>query len=125
MMNCFKQNKITMLNVWATWCGPCKGELEGLGDMNRRYAGKGVAVVGLCTDGDEKLEDCKKLLADNNVDYLNLLPFEGFQEVIPIPCYPVSYFVDSEGTILAAPIKGAPADMSKYEEYIDELLVEE
>ena len=70
-------------------------------------------------------EQSEKLLADNNVDYLNLLSFEGFREVIPIPCYPVSYFVDSEGTILAAPVQGAPADMSKYEEYIDELLEKE
>lgn len=120
----FAQNKITMLNVWATWCGPCKGELRGLGEMNRSYAGKGVAVVGLCADADTNLEECKKLLAENEVDYLNLLPFEGYEGTIPIPCYPVSYYVDSEGTIIAPPMEGAPADMSTYEEYIDELLEE-
>lgn len=120
----FAQNKITMLNVWATWCGPCKGELRGLGEMNRSYAGKGVAVVGLCADADTNLEECKKLLAENEVDYLNLLPFEGYEGTIPIPRYPVSYFVDSEGTIIAPPMEGAPADMSTYEEYIDELLEE-
>jgi thiol-disulfide isomerase/thioredoxin len=32
----FAQHKVTMLNVWATWCGPCKGELQELGEINRR-----------------------------------------------------------------------------------------
>ena len=118
----FAQNKVTMINVWATWCGPCKSELKALGDMHRRYAEKKAAVVGLCVDADESAEECRNLIAENGIDYLNLLPFEGYEGVIPIPCYPVSYFVDSEGTILAPPVKGAPNDIRTYEEILDELL---
>ena len=121
----FAQNKLTMINVWATWCNPCKGELSGLAEINRKYADKGFAIVGLCSDADEALEECKSLIAENNVDYLNLLPFEGFREMIPVLCYPISYFVDSEGTIVAAPVIGASADIAQYEDYINELLKEE
>ena len=45
--------------------------------------------------------------------------------MIPVMGYPISYFVDSEGTIVAAPVIGAPADIARYEDYITELIQEE
>ena len=40
----FAQHKITMVNIWATWCGNCVNELTELAEMNRRLADKNVAV---------------------------------------------------------------------------------
>lgn len=50
----FAPHELTMVNIWTTWCGPCKGELAGLGQMNRRLAEKDAAVEGamvqFCSD---------------------------------------------------------------------------
>ena len=75
----FGEHKITMVNVWGTWCGPCKGELAGLGEMNRGLADKNCAVIGIIEDGleDGKVEVARGLLEENNVDYLNLIPQAG------------------------------------------------
>lgn len=118
----FKQNRITMLNVWATWCHYCVEEMAGLAEMNRRLAEKNVAVVGLCTDADELLDTCKDILRENQVDYINLLPFDGMYELLDVSAFPTSFFIDSEGKVLTEPFVGAPADMSTYEEVIDQLL---
>ena len=123
----FAEHKITMVNVWGTWCGPCKGELAGLGEMNRGLADKNCAVIGIIEDGleDGKVEVARGLLEENNVDYLNLIPQEGLLESLDIQGFPSSYFVDSEGTILAPPVVGAPSDMSSYEEVFNALLAGE
>ena len=118
----FKENDLTMINIWATWCGPCINELKGLGEMHRRLAEKNAAVIGLCADADTELDECKSLLKENNVDYLNILPFDGMDDALAITAYPTSFFVDSSGKILSAPMVGAPEDMSKYENFIDGLL---
>ncbi len=118
----FAEHEITMVNVWATWCGPCTGELRELGEMHRRYAEKNVALVGICQDADESLDTCKELLDENGVDYLNVMPFDGMLETLKIEGFPTSFFVNSSGEILALPFTGAPADMSSYEEIIDSLL---
>ncbi len=118
----FAAHEITMLNIWATWCGPCVGELEALGEMHRRLAEKDVAVVGICFDADEELETCKALLAQKRVDYLNLLPFADMDETLGIEAVPTSFFVGRDGRILAAPFVGAPRDMSSYEDIISALL---
>lgn len=92
----FKENEITMVNIWATWCDPCKGELAGLNEMNDRLAENNVAVIGICLDADTELDTCRSLIRENGVEYLKLLPFEG-----------------------------APMEMSAYEEVINSLLEKE
>ncbi len=116
----FSQNEITMVNVWATWCGACVGELADLEKINSNLAAKNCAIVGLVGDGDTKLEEAKKLIADNGVTYLNVMPWEGWNDTIQMAGWPASFFVDKNGTILGTPIVGANVD--KYESHIDELL---
>ena len=117
----FAAHAVTMVNIWATWCGPCKAEMPELGDLARRIEaeGKDAAIVGICNDADEELEACKEILAERNVEYLNLLPFENMDEQLYLSTLPTTLFVNRDGIILLAPIEGVPSDLSKYEQLID------
>ena len=119
----FKDHKITMVNLWATWCHNCVDEMTGLGEMARSLADKNVAVVGICMDADDQLEQCRKILKEHKVDYLNLMPVENLEELLEWQgSLPTSYFFDSEGKLLCMPFRGAPRTMDAYEEVIDDLL---
>ena len=119
----FKDHEITMVNLWATWCHNCVGEMAGLGEMAKSLADKNVAVVGICMDADDQLEQCRAILKEHNVDYLNLMPVEGLEELLEWQgSLPTSYFFDSEGKLLCMPFRGAPRTMDAYEEVIDGLL---
>ena len=119
----FKGHDITMVNLWATWCHNCVDEMTGLGDMARSLADKNVAVVGICMDADDQLKECKAILKEHKVDYLNLMPVEGLEELLEWQgSLPTSYFFDSEGKLLCMPFRGAPRTMDAYEEVIDGLL---
>ena len=118
----FKENKVTMINIWGTWCHFCVEEMEELGELHRRLADKGAAIIGICEDAASKMDECRQILEENNVDYLNLLPFEGWKEALPVTGFPTTYFVDSEGRILGSPITGKPEDIAEYENKIDEYL---
>ena len=43
-------NKVTMLNFWGTFCGPCIMEMPGLGDLERKYKDQGFEILGLTVD---------------------------------------------------------------------------
>ncbi|MBQ8075718.1 MAG: TlpA family protein disulfide reductase [Oscillospiraceae bacterium] len=120
----FAAHKITMLNIWATWCGPCKAEMEELGEIDRRLAeeGKDAVIVGICDDAGENPEGCKEILAEKKDDYLNILPYDGMLEELGITSIPTTIFVDSKGTILTNALSGVPEDISLYEVIIDALL---
>jgi thiol-disulfide isomerase/thioredoxin len=45
--------KIQVVNLWATWCGPCRQEIPHLIELSKEYKSKGVEVIGLTTDDPE------------------------------------------------------------------------
>jgi thiol-disulfide isomerase/thioredoxin len=46
------KGRVLVVDVWATWCGPCKMVIPHLIDLQSRFGGKGVSVLGLNSDGD-------------------------------------------------------------------------
>jgi thiol-disulfide isomerase/thioredoxin len=59
------KGKVVVLNIWATWCGPCKTEMPTLAKLAQAYAGKPVAVVAVSIDKPDALEAAKAFIAAN------------------------------------------------------------
>ncbi|PYS84081.1 MAG: hypothetical protein DMF67_06120 [Acidobacteria bacterium] len=64
------KDKVVVLDLWATWCNPCRAEIPHLVDLSKEYGGKGVQVVGLTTESPqtdtEKVRDFAK---EMNINY--------------------------------------------------------
>ncbi len=118
----FGAHEYTMLNIWSTGCGPCKGELGELAEINDRVADLDCAVVGILADGDsdEAVEEARGLFAENGVTYLNIKAFDSLFDDLVIVGFPTSIFVDRNGTIVRDPIIGAAVD--EYEDAFQSLL---
>ena len=117
----FKDSKITMINLWATWCGPCVKEMPDLAKLSREYEKKGCRIIGICLDGAEEKDEAIQILKDNGVEYLNLIAPDNIDDVLPSRVIPTTYFVDSEGAILVnPPVQGAAVEA--YPEILDDLL---
>ena len=119
-----------MVNCWASWCGPCVGELAELVETNKRLAESDCAIIGILTDGDdeEALKVGMQHMEENGVDYPVLIPNDDVRASFNVRAYPTTYFVNREGVILCAPMEGAPADLSapnEYEKIIASLLAGE
>ena len=103
----FAGSDVTMINVWATWCPPCKAELPDLAKLNTQFAEKNCQIIGLCLDAEDALQTAQQLVKDSG--YVNLVgkmtaDFDWAQSCTAIP---TSFFVDSKGKILIDPIVGA------------------
>lgn len=122
----FAQNKVTMINIWATSCGPCIGELPELEKLNREFNEKGGAVIGLLDDvpldNNKYLDEAQSIVKDAGVTFLNIRAWDGYGDVLSKVGTPTSYFVDSQGKIIGEPILGA--DINKYREKMDEYLAQ-
>ena len=122
MSDIFAQHDVTMINIWATWCGPCVNEMPELADLNRELADKNCAVVGILSDETDEatLADAKEILENAGADFTVVIAPENLGDIIPFQAYPTSYFVDSQGKTIGDPIIGADPDA--YGDRIDELL---
>jgi peroxiredoxin len=65
--------KLLLINVWATWCGPCVAELPEFVTMNRMYRGRPFRLVTISLDDPEKKEAALKVLSDKHVAATNYL----------------------------------------------------
>jgi peroxiredoxin len=62
--------KVLLVNLWATWCGPCRLETPELVKIYKEFKPQGVEVVGLSTENpDTSAETVKKFISDFNVNY--------------------------------------------------------
>ena len=106
-----KENKLTVINFWATWCGPCVKELPALGIVANDYAPQGVGIIGVLVDGvtdtgkmDESAVDAAKaLLADAGATYTSVLPDRAIGESYlgTVSVIPTTLIVDADGNIVA------------------------
>jgi peroxiredoxin len=66
-------NKLLLVNLWATWCGPCVAELPELVTMHRMYRGRNFQFVTISMDDLAKREDALRALKENHVSAKNFL----------------------------------------------------
>jgi peroxiredoxin len=66
-------NKLTVINLWATWCGPCVAEMPELVTMNRMYRGRPFRLVTISMDDPEKREQVKRVLTEHHVAATNYI----------------------------------------------------
>ena len=122
----FSENRITMVNIWGTFCGPCISEMPSLEELNGRLDEKDCGVIGIVCDvaGHEdtgQIETAKEIIGTTGVTYQNLLPWDGFDEALPAMFIPMTYFVNAEGQLTGEPSVGAKG-ADEYEALVDEIL---
>lgn len=108
----FKGKKLTMINIWATFCRPCINEMPDLEMLSKAYAEEDFQLIGIACDVtydsegyyDTALLDKAVEIADEttNVTYLNLLPSASLDYIKLENVYsvPETIFVDENGNIV-------------------------
>ena len=64
------QQKLLVINFWATWCGPCKEEMPILAKLQQKYAAQGLQIIGIAADSASNVNNFVKKVP---INYL-LLP---------------------------------------------------
>jgi thiol-disulfide isomerase/thioredoxin len=74
--------KAVLINLWATWCGPCREEFPGLVRVAHKYRGQGLNVILVSADDDKDMAEVKKFLAEEGVDFPAYIKAEKDQPFI-------------------------------------------
>ncbi len=123
-------NKLTMINVWATWCPPCVAELPELQELSEAYAEQGVEVIGVLADSiwevgerdDDAIAAGKKLLEDAGATYRVLIPDAVLQEKLInfMEYFPTTFFFNADGEFVDAVVGSNTYE--GWSEVLDEIL---
>src|SRR5882757_7747311 len=86
--------KLLVLNFWATWCPPCVQETPSLSEFARRYAARGVVVLGISVDKDEKAY--RAFLERFKPAFLTVRESKSHEDYGTY-MYPETYIIDANG----------------------------
>ena len=124
----FSKNRITMVNIWGTFCGPCIGEMPDLEKLNGRLSDMDCGIIGVVCDAagpqdTAVIEAAKEIASETGVTYISLLPWDTVWETFPAQFVPTTYFVDANGCIIGEPAIGARG-ADEYEALLREVLAQ-
>jgi thiol-disulfide isomerase/thioredoxin len=95
-----KRDKVVLVNVWATWCGPCRFEIPELQKIDDTYKAKGLEVVGISVD-ESGVDSVKQFVAENKMKYLVAIDPQGkIAAILQTSVLPTTILVGRDGRIL-------------------------
>lgn len=127
----FAKNKVTMLNIWGTFCGPCIREMPDLAKLNEANKTNGVEVVGIVIDildrkgnVDPRIKSsADSIIKQTGANYTHIVPniamFSGLLR--DIQAVPTTIFVDKDGKQIGEAYLGSRSEKD-WQKIIDEIL---
>lgn len=126
---CFARSKVTMVNVWATYCNPCLSEMPDLGEIAASYDESDFQIIGIVSDvledaDEDEIENAKALIAETNANYPHLLLNQSLYSnlVGGVDSVPTTLFINQKGEALGYVVGAQSKEV--WEEIINDLLAE-
>ncbi len=104
----FAKHKLTIVDFWASWCGPCRQEMPSLVKTYNDYKDKGLGIVGVSLDEDK--EQWAGAVSAMGMTWTQLSDLQGWHnaaaQMYGIQAIPFTIVVDNKGKVLTAGLRG-------------------
>lgn len=111
------KGKVVLVNLWATWCGPCKAEMPELVKLQDEHKDKGFEIIGLNIDEGEDAAMIKSFGEKMNLNYqLAKGEYElgnEFLKISKIDAIPQSFLIDRDGRLVGVFVGGGKSSVDK------------
>lgn len=102
------KNKYTLIDFWASWCGPCRKEMPNVVEAYKAFKDKGFGIVGVSLD--ENADKWKDAITTLNITWPQMSDLQGWNnagaKLYGVNSIPATVLVDQDGTIVARNLRG-------------------
>ncbi len=102
------KNKYTLVDFWASWCGPCRKEMPYVVDAYKEFKGKGFGIVGVSLDNN--LDKWKEAITALDITWPQMSDLQGWSnegaKLYGVNSIPATVLIDQDGTIVARNLRG-------------------
>ncbi|MBA0883774.1 TlpA family protein disulfide reductase [Flavobacterium sp. BBQ-18] len=101
--------KVTIVDFWASWCGPCRKENPNVVAIYKEFHSKGLNIIGVSLDEDAN--KWKEAIAKDKLTWNQVSNLKGWQEPIAaqykVEAIPATFILDASGKVVARDLRGA------------------
>jgi peroxiredoxin len=116
------KGKVVVLDFWATWCPPCRAEIPGFVELQKKYSEQGLTIVGISLD-EKGPSVVKPFMKKFNINYPVVMGDDKVVEAFGgVESIPTTFVIDRTGKIVSKHV--GLAEKSQFEKEIRPLLNE-
>jgi thiol-disulfide isomerase/thioredoxin len=76
------KNKVTLVNMWASWCAPCKAEIPDIAKLKKRHEKEGLGVILISLDQPADRAEAGRFLLDQGIGFLTYYATDPIDEIV-------------------------------------------
>lgn len=100
--------KLTLIDFWASWCGPCRKENPNVVALYKDFHAKGLNIIGVSLD--EKADKWKEAIAKDQLTWTHISNLKGWEDPIArrynVDGIPATFLLDEKGVVIARDLRG-------------------
>jgi peroxiredoxin len=100
--------KLTLIDFWASWCGPCRKENPNVVALYNDFHAKGLNIIGVSLD--QKADKWKEAIAKDQLTWTHISNLQGWEDPIAkryfVDGIPATFLLDEKGVVIARDLRG-------------------
>ena len=115
------KGKVIFLNLWATWCGPCRAEMPGIQNLYSKVDHEKIIFIMLSIDQDNDKSKIVDFLRKREFTFPSYQPSGYLPEQLQIPSIPTTFIISKEGKIVRKEVGTMRYDTPNFQKFLEEL----
>jgi thiol-disulfide isomerase/thioredoxin len=115
------KGRVVFVNLWATWCGPCRAEMAGIQKLYSSIASDSISFVMLSLDRDTDQEKVVKYVNTKGFTFPVYLPSGRLTEQLSVPSIPTTFVIGKDGRIVAKEVGTTNFNTDKFRKFLRQL----
>ena len=115
------KGKVIFLNLWATWCGPCRAEMPSIQKLYTKINNDKIVFVMLSIDKDQALPKVQAYIGKNSYTFPIYMPSGYLTEQLNVPSIPTTFIISKEGMIVYKQVGSKNYNTNKFQKFLTDL----
>ncbi|MFZ6009688.1 MAG: TlpA family protein disulfide reductase [Bacteroidota bacterium] len=117
------RGKVIFLNLWATWCGPCRAEMPSIQALYKRVDHDSIAFVMLSLDDSQNTNKVMKYVNDKAFSFPVYMRSGGLPSQLQVSSIPTTFVIDEDGKIVSKKVGAANYDNDEFQKFLEDLAI--
>ena len=115
------KGKVVFLNMWATWCGPCRAEMPGIQNLYEKVDREKIIFVMLSIDRESDLKKVSDYMLAKQFTFQAYVPSGQLPSLLRVPSIPTTFVISKEGQVVRKEVGTMNYDTPKFQKFLEEL----
>jgi thiol-disulfide isomerase/thioredoxin len=115
------RGKTMFINVWATWCGPCRVEMPSIQKLYEKVGHDNIVFIMLSLDQKDAFDKVAAFIHEKKYTFPVYLAAGGLPAPLQVRSIPVTYVIDPQGKIVRKEVGAMNYDTEKFKRFIESL----